>query len=69
MATLKVVKLKNVGRKHGGSRKIGRNKAKCARYRLEGRREKNAKRRKETQKRRKLKKEIKLQKRRLSHAS
>ena len=32
----------NVSRKKsGGSKKLGRNKKKCARYRLEGRREKN----------------------------
>jgi hypothetical protein len=31
-------------RKGGGSRKIGRNKKKCERYRLEGRREKNKRR-------------------------
>jgi len=59
MSTLIKIKLKSVGRKHGGSRKIGRNKAKCARYRLEGRREKNAKRRKETQKRKESKKQNK----------
>lgn len=35
---------KNVQRKKGGARKIGRNKEKCARYRLEGRREINKKR-------------------------
>lgn len=32
---------KSGGRKGGGSKKIGRNKIKCARYRGEGRREKN----------------------------
>ena len=30
---------------HGGSKKIGRNKIKCLRYRMEGRREKNKARR------------------------
>lgn len=33
------------GKKHGGSRKYGRNEAKCKRYRAEGRREKNKRRR------------------------
>jgi len=32
---------KKGGRKGGGSKKIGRNKTKCTRYRAEGRREKN----------------------------
>jgi len=32
---------KKGGRKSGGDKKHGRNRVKCARYRLEGRREKN----------------------------
>lgn len=36
-----------IQRKSGGSRKIGRNGKKCAKYRLEGRREKNKRRRME----------------------
>ena len=37
---------KKQGRKSGGDKKHGRNKVKCARYRAEGRREKNKARRK-----------------------
>ena len=40
-----------ISRKSGGSRKIGRNIKKCARYRLENRREKNKKRKMEKRKR------------------
>lgn len=35
---------KKGGRKGGGSKKHGRNKTKCGKYRMEGRREKNQKR-------------------------
>ena len=35
------IKVKTSQRKSGGSKKLGRNTKKCARYRLEGRREKN----------------------------
>jgi|TARA_Y100000310_G_scaffold336105_1_gene419804 hypothetical protein len=34
-----------MGKTGGGSKKYGRNKVKCERYRVEGRREKNQKRR------------------------
>ena len=37
--------VKRTGRKHGGSRKIGRDKKKCERYRASGAREKNKARR------------------------
>ncbi len=51
------VKVKATRRQSGGSKKIGRNIKKCARYRLEGRREKN----KEKKRLRNIKREGKLQ--------
>ncbi len=63
MSNVRVVKVKISSRKGGrGTRKIGRNKVKCARYRSEGRREKNKKRRIITQKHKEQKKTIKLRK-------
>ena len=47
--------------KGGGGRKIGRDKAKCERYRKDGRREKNKARRMAKQKRFEAKKRIKRQ--------
>ena len=52
MKTVKEILLKpsrKGGRKGSGSKKHGRNKAKCAKYRAEGRREKNKKRNLEKQ--------------------
>lgn len=54
-----VKKANKKSRSGGGARKIGRDKVKCARYRTEGRREKNKARRIAKQKRFEEKKRLK----------
>lgn len=63
MKTVKeiLLKPKKGGRKGSGSKKHGRNKAKCAKYRVEGRREKNKKRNLEKQVRFEAKKKAEVE--------